>query len=224
MTYWQIAAGSDGRDYVEDFLRFGMAFVGGPEQCKAMAKVNVGDCVILKRGRSEMTAAGLVIARKGAHRGDGDKQWLRDFDGWDLQAWCYVDWHVPKQPRTVSGFTRNTIQKAWLPTLIAEANKLLMLPVHKHEKEPKPTEPLTDSQMLDFLINEGLRPAAAEELTQAFNRIRLLARYYRDQCDWRDIREHETRTFLVMPLLLALGWSEQQLKIELTAKWPAPGF
>jgi len=32
-----------------------------------------------------------------------------------------------------------------------------------------------------------------------------------------DIREHETRTFLVIPLLLALGWAEQQLKIEMPA-------
>jgi hypothetical protein len=33
---------------------------------------------------------------------------------------------------------------------------------------------------------------------------------------WEDVREHETRTFLVIPLLLALGWSEQQIKIELS--------
>ena len=33
-----------------------------------------------------------------------------------------------------------------------------------------------------------------------------------------DIREHETRSFLVLPLLLALGWSEQQIKIELGVK------
>ena len=28
MTFWQVAAGWVGRDYSEDFLRFGMAFVG----------------------------------------------------------------------------------------------------------------------------------------------------------------------------------------------------
>lgn len=165
-----------------------------------------------------MLAAGLVVERKGAHRGDGDKEWLQDFDGWNLPAWCYVDWRVPKRPRRVRGFTRNTIQNVWLPALIAETDKLLSLPVHPHSKEPRLTKVVTDAEILDFLINNGLRPAAAEELTQAFNRIRLLARYYRDQCEWEDIREHETRTFLVMPLLLALGWSEQQLKIELTAK------
>jgi hypothetical protein len=218
-NYWQIAAGSEGRDYAADFLRLGMAFVGGEVQCQTMADVQVGDCVILKQGRTQMVAAGLVVERKGVHRGDGDKQWLRDFDGWDLRAWCHVDWRVPKRPRTVREFfNRNTICKLGLPALRAEADKLLTLPVHPHDKEPQPTELVTDAEILDFLINKGLRPAAAEELTQAFNRIRLLARYYRNQCEWEDIREHETRTFLVMPLLLALGWSEQQLKIELTAK------
>ena len=30
----------------------------------------------------------------------------------------------------------------------------------------------------------------------------------------RDLSEHETRAFLITPLLLALGWSEQRVKIE----------
>ena len=76
--------------------------------------------------------------------------------------------------------------------------------------------PIADEQILDFLVKEGLRPGSAEELTSALRRIRLLATYYYENCPWADIREHETRSFLVMPLLLALGWAEQQLKVELT--------
>jgi hypothetical protein len=30
MHYWQVASGSSGRDYSAEFIRFGMAFVGGP--------------------------------------------------------------------------------------------------------------------------------------------------------------------------------------------------
>lgn len=55
-------------------------------------------------------------------------------------------------------------------------------------------------------------------MTEALQRIRLLAKYYYDDLRWSDVREHETRTFLVIPLLLALGWAEQQLKIELPVK------
>ena len=52
-------------------------------------------------------------------------------------------------------------------------------------------------------------------MTTTLRRIRLLADYYYHNCRWEDVREHEARTFLVVPLLLALGWAEQQLKIEL---------
>ena len=46
----------------------------------------------------------------------------------------------------------------------------------------------------------------------------MLASYYYNLGyeRWSDIREHETRSFLIIPLLLALGWAEQQMKIELS--------
>lgn len=84
--------------------------------------------------------------------------------------------------------------------------------------EPPPTTKVGDDDILEFLIREGLRPAAAEDLTSAFRRIRLLARHYYRDCQWEDVREHETRSFLILPLLVALGWPEQRLKIELGVK------
>ena len=42
-NYWQIAAGSQGRDYSEYFIRFGMAFVGGKENADLMSEVKIGD-------------------------------------------------------------------------------------------------------------------------------------------------------------------------------------
>jgi hypothetical protein len=219
MNYWQIAAGSEGRDYSNEFLRFGMAFVGGDAQSKTMKDVREGNRVLLKRGKTQLVAAGTVVQRNGVYSGDGDKQWLSDFDGWGLHAYCYVDWHVPDKPRSVSGFTRNTIQNVWQTELKQAADQIIKeFPIRSAQAEPEPVERLNDDEILNFLIIEGLRPGAAEELTSAFRRIRLLARYYFDKCKWQDIREHETRTFLVMPLLLALGWSEQQIKIELSVK------
>ena len=96
MEYWQIAAGSEGRDYSRYFLRYGIAFAGGEEKIAALEQVRVGDVLVLKRGLYEIAAAGTVVARNGAFRGNGDKDWLYDFDGWSLEAWCYVDWHVPQ--------------------------------------------------------------------------------------------------------------------------------
>ncbi len=219
MRYWQVAAGSSGRDYTESFLDFGMAFVGGKIQRDTIVQVQPGDCIVLKRGMSEILAAGQVVIRDGEKCcGDGDKEWLRDFDGWDLAGYCYVDWHIPESPVWAKGLTRATIQRLYKDDLKSAADELLKLPVNTNVRpEPPPTRPLSDEEMLEFLICEGLRPAAAEELTSTFNRIRRLARYYYDECSWGDVREHETRTFLIAPLLIALGWSEQQIKIELGA-------
>jgi len=99
------------------------------------------------------------------------------------------------------------------------AESLLALPIHERKPEPEETQEINDSQILEFLIAEGLRPSAADELTNTFRRIRLLADFYYNNCEWDDIREHETRTFLIVPLLLALGWAEQQMKVE----YPADG-
>jgi hypothetical protein len=218
MNYWQVAAGSDGRDYTKDFLRFGMAFVGGKKHVERMNEVQVGDRVILKQGTTAIAAVGTVVQRAGTHGGCGDKQWLRDYDGWDLEAYCYVDWHRPPQPMPVAGLARGTIKSVTASTVTSAASAILTKhrPQTHLDPEPGPTAPVADETILDFLISNGLGVRAAEELTQTFGRIRRLAKFYYHHCDWETIREHETRTFLIVPLLLALGWVEQQIKIELS--------
>jgi hypothetical protein len=215
-NYWQIAAGSSGREYSDEFIRYGLAFVGGDTQIETMTRVQPGDRVLLKRGLSEIRAVGVVVERDGKHNGCGDKDWLRDFEGWDLQAYCCVEWHVPPSPLSVSGLTRATIQSTWKPEIIEAVEKVLKEhPVSAVEGEPKPTRRVEDEEIVEFLIGEGLRIAAAEELTSTFRRIRRLANYYfHHSAGWEHIREHETRTFLIVPLLLALGWPEQAIKIE----------
>jgi hypothetical protein len=213
--YWQIAAGSEGRDYADRFIRHGMAFVGGDTQVETMRGVSVGDVVLLKRGLYQVIAVGEVVQRNGVHRGEDDKEWLRDFDGWDLRAYCYVDWRVPPTPLQTDGLTRATIQRTPQDKHRSLAESVLSLPVQPFEPEPEPTKLVTDEQILEFMVAQGLRPSAADELTNTVRKIRLLADYYCNHCIWADLREHETRTFLVVPLLLALGWAEQQMKIEL---------
>jgi hypothetical protein len=195
-----------------------MAFVGGKSQCKAMDEVVCGDYVLLKRGRTAIAAVGEVVERNGGCGGDGDKEWLRDFDGWDLPAYRYVRWHVPDSAVEVTGLVRATIQRVQGRQIIQCAEQIVAgSPARtEYKPEPSPTKPVDYREILTFLVREGLRAGDAEELASAFERIRLLADYYYNECDWHDIREHETRTFLVLPLMLGLGWAEQQLKIELT--------
>lgn len=219
MAVWIVSAGSFGRDYADAFYRSGMAFVGGDNQRAAMRGVQAGDTILLKRGITEFLAAGNVVERNGVVSGDGDKDWLRDFDGWDLAAYCHVEWHVSPQAVPAQGLRQGTIYQSTQPQHLAAAQELLAGPAVPLAAEPGATEVIDDEKLLSFLIQIGLPVSSADELTGALRRIRLLAHYYYSNWDWAEIREHETRTFLVTPLLLALGWSEQQLKIEL----PAPG-
>lgn len=214
-AYWQVAAGSGGRNYERAFLKYGMAFVGGDVHRATMARVKAGDVMVLKRGRSSIVAAGRVVERDGTVGGDGDKAWLRDFDGWDLPAYCYVCWHVPDEPVEVEGLTRTTIEHTRVFEHHALADRLIKdAPPREPDPEPQPTRQVNDDEILKFLVARGLRPGSADELTETLRRIRVLASYYYEECSWSQVREHETRTFLVIPLLLALGWSEQRIKIE----------
>lgn len=217
MTVWQVAAGNDQRDYVAEFLLYGLAFVGGERQIRTLSEVQEGDLLVLKRGVSKVEAVGRVVVRGGVCGGDGDKPWLRDFDGWDLRAYRYVEWRRPASELPSDGLRMGTIARVNHPSLREAAIAAFEtgVPESDPEPEPGPTEAVPDERILGFLISQGLSPRLAEELTQAFARTRRLANYYRQECEWADVREHETRTFLAVTLLLALGWAEQQMKIEL---------
>jgi hypothetical protein len=206
----------EARCYSDSFIKYGLAFVGGEDKIRTMKEVKVGDIVAIKSGLSQIMAAGEVVERDGKATGFQDKSWLRDFDGWDLSAYCNVNWHVPEKPINTEGLTRATIQKIQQPKHREIVDEILKLPIRPFSPEPRETAIIKDDDLLDHLISKGLRPSSADDLTNTIRKIRLLAKfYYNNEWGWEHIREHETRAFLVVPLLLALGWSEQQLKIEL---------
>ncbi len=229
MNYWQVAAGAEQRNYSRRFLQYGFAFVGGDRQIQTMERVRSGDVIVLKEGRSKIVAVGRVVERNGKAVGVGDKEWLKDFDGWELPAYCHVDWHVPSEPVDAQGLGIGAIQ----PLNNVETQQLAERILQEELQQPSRPEPHTvrevkDEEVLKFLVWEGLQLSAAEELTGAFNRIRLLANYYyeaiyeRQEMGREDIREHEARAFLILPLLTALGWPEQQMKIELEVRGKSP--
>lgn len=226
-TYWQIAAGSAGRGYSKLFLKFGMAFFGsGANRYK---EIKVGDTVILKQGGTKILATGKVFQRNGEHSGNHyedssdkkDKEWLLDVDGWDLPAWCYVDWKVPVggQAKVTGLNPQGTISLAHQPEPQKVADEILATgcpPAEAEYKGPEKTKLVAVQELLETLDRDGLMPSASNEAKNKIEHIRDLAIYYRDHYGWKhNIPEHEARTFLVVPLLLALGWSEKRIKIEL---------
>ena len=224
-TYWQIAAGSDQRDYSGLFLKYGIAFTGPGA---GLENVSLGDIMVLRQGKTAITAVGVVVERDGIYQGCGDKEWLLDYDGWFLPEYCYVCWRQPNEPVPVRGLNMGrSIQRLNQEEPIDVADDILntgtIVPI-----SPEPSSEIreiTDNEILRFLIEEGIRPSSSDEITTTISKIRLLADYYDKQYGdpWADIGEHEIRTFLVVPLLLALGWSEQQIKIELKIKLACGG-
>jgi len=65
VKHWQIAAGADSRVYTNDFLRYGLAFVGGTKNIARLQRVRKGDRLILKRGKREIVAVGVAVERDG---------------------------------------------------------------------------------------------------------------------------------------------------------------
>ena len=78
-TYWQVAAGSYGRNYSDYFIKYGMAFVGGGVQIATMREVKKGDIVAIKNGLHQIIAAGEVVEREGKSTGFEGKSWLQRF-------------------------------------------------------------------------------------------------------------------------------------------------
>ena len=221
MKYWQIAAGADGRSYGMDFLRYGMAFVGGWDNTQLMQHVSEGDCILLKRGLSQVVAAGHVIKRDGRNGGharndkDPTKEWLLHYDGWDLPAYRYVDWRLPPQPVATRGLTRAAICQVHEGHLKDIAKTILDDGVSRLlDPEPAPTQVLEDGALIGRLA--ALAPKAMDQFRDRLTRLRELAQHYDGH--WSEVREHETRTFLVVPFLLSLGWREEQIKIELPVR------
>lgn len=230
MNYWQIAAGEGARDYSDVFLQYGVVLMGSghpgsflehPENYKgrkgwqrkivALAEgLKPGDVVILKRGYG---STGQVVA---AGHVTGGYEWFPQFDdveGWDLQHGRRVTWVKEPQPRSVDGLARGTISRVNKVNPKKAADSLLEKGRQVETgKIPQPANDISEEDLVYNLIENGLRPADAEAVIRAIFHVRRLASWY--LYSGQDLSEHEIRTFLIIPLLLALGWSEQRIKIE----------
>lgn len=230
MDYWQIAAGEGARDYSDVFLQYGVVLMGSghpgsflehPENYKGrkgwqrkivtLAEgIQTDDVVILKSGHGK---AGRIVA---AGRVTGEYEWFPQFDdveGWDLQHGRRVEWCEATSPIAIEGLARGTISrvhrsgpKKAADTLLSEGQPIEPIAI------PQSADSIDEEDLVYNLIENGLRPADAEAVIRAIFHVRRLASWY--LFSGQDLGEHEIRTFLIIPLLLALGWSEQRIKIE----------
>jgi hypothetical protein len=232
MKIWQIAAGDGTRDYADVFLKFGVILVGPGSEgdyfsnqdaynntdswaCRPFIRplaeeLVEGDLVVLKRPNGykwEIVAVGEIAS---------DYLFMdifSDVDGWDLQHCRQVNWKTPTSQTVIAGLRRGTfvgvnhqqavaeVQQVW-----AVGSKVTTIPI------PDEPEEISIDQLIDALMVEGLSGQSAELIANTIWRLRRIAKWYGSHGS--DVGEHEIRTFLIVPLLISLGWAEQKVKIE----------
>lgn len=241
MTYWQLASGDASRDYSQVFLDFGVACVGpgrygschqptwrelydyqkvpasDMRRISRFLSIKAGDRIILKSGKRIAIAIGEVEAQERsiyefARRFD-------DVDGWDIQHCIRVKWKPVNIAFKANVFDQHTVSEFKSP----QYAKLIEAKARSREViEPKDQvhdlahyDPFRYETLERILTWGGIRITDAENVSQTIRRTEKLAKWYLSQPQLA-AGEHEIRTFLVVPLLEALGWSPQQIRIEQT--------
>jgi hypothetical protein len=230
---WQIGSGDSSRDYSNVFLEFGVALVGpgdpgddrnskAEEYYKGhpnennwgsvLRQVQPGHWIILRSGQRIIKAVGEVTS------GYDYKEIFGDVDGWDLQHLVNVNWYLPVPEKGIV-FDKSVLVRSTLAACRNEAvidrikteDFIRRLPTADYRKLKLPQE-ITMSDIYQSLIDFGIRIQDAENVAATIERIIKLTKWYLQKDP--DVLEHEIRTFLVVPLLISLGWSEQKIKIE----------
>jgi hypothetical protein len=183
--------------------------------------VNPGDYILLRKGH-RVVSMGVVA--------DDGYEWDPRFDdvlGWDLNHTRRVIWQDQLEPelhaRQQSGSLFGARKQIPMFTKVSDEQVLapirnLFSQAESRELKPLPPEPtavLTDDELGRELFSMGLSNRATDDVLAALNRQRRLEDWY-DQHGSSSSRpsENEVVAHMVLPLLLALGWSEQLLGVE----------
>lgn len=234
-TVWQISAGDEGRDDAKLFREHDVMLLGpsapGPFDRamyrrveglrgsairrleKFTAEVAAGDVVLLRRG-TQVAAIGVVHADGYRHEPAFD-----DVQGRDIGHARRVVWQdalsgelaaapaFPAGPIAVFSRVFEAAVVAWAEGLRARfaARDLRPLAVGSSS--------LTAAELGEALGARGL--ASGSRVAEAIERQGRLQRWYREhgRASGRP-NEQEVVAYMIVPLLLALGWSEEQLGVK----------
>jgi len=241
-TVWQIAAGEAGRRYADLCIRHDIVLIGhgrfGPYTDGDWAKIRPewrnpvrrfatemgtdDDEIVLLRSGKKVVAIGLT-AQPGYHYNEG----FSDVLGWDLQHTRRVIWqdHLVGDLENLQRERNLFADRKQIPKLTRVADRRILkhieplIPKLKRRPLrdlPKPPSPeLDDDALGEALFAKGLPNEAVDKVLLAIQRQRRLINWYQhsDQDSGRPT-EHEVVAHMILPLMLALGWSEQLLAVE----------
>lgn len=197
-------------------------------------RVRPGDRILLRSGY-RVEAIGVVDAAGYQHNPTFD-----DVYGWDLQHTQRVVW---QQQLTAELLNRQSEKELFsdrkmIPTFTRVNDRSILDPIRDLldnvvERELKelpvpPPAPLTLEQLGEALFARGLSYDSVRSVRRTILKLRRLIDWYR-QSGLADSRPTETEVVahIVLPLMTALGWSEQLLavewrKIDLAVFWGTP--
>jgi hypothetical protein len=198
--------------------------------------VHPADIVLLRRGH-RVVAIGQVPDSDEGYRHDPA---LDDVYGWDLQHTRRVVWqeHLDEELKAVQSAAALFENRKQIPSFTRVEDPLVLNPIQHlfarcsaRPLKPRPDsvpEPLSSEELGQALFAQGLSNSAADGVLSAIARQRRLLRWYSEygKASSRP-DEQEVVAHMVLPLLLALGWSEQLLgvqwrKVDLAAFWGTP--
>jgi hypothetical protein len=230
-SLWQIPTGDGSRNFSKECIKYGVVLMGygrlgdlNNDQCrrdnfisdeqykkdqeiifpklqKLKDEIKVGDWVVLKHRLDKITALGKI---KSGYK------YREEFDGiagWDLQHTFEAEWYTP--------IPSNNSDK---PPILTPPKSSLIKGSLPKKCRSELSKFLTDKQFISTSLPEKISkkkkivnlPAG---IIQTYDQLKPLINHYRSHRDYWPT-EHETRTFLVIPLLQALGWAPQDIRIE----------
>lgn len=198
------------------------------------SEMQPGDLVLLRRGY-RVTAIGVV-----AEDGYCYDPTFDDVYGWNLEHTRRVAWqhHLNDELAAAQGKEGLFSSRKQIPTFTRVKDPEVLGPIEHllsacraRPLKPRPAplpEPLTLEELGQALFARGLANSAVDQVQRAIERQRRLLGWYREygKASARP-DEHEVVAHMVLPLLLALGWSEQLLavewhKVDLAGFWGTP--
>ncbi len=234
-TLWQVGAGDTDRSYGDLCIKFDVMLAGpgepGPYDEAAYShlgdirnslrrfcrEARRGDVVLLRLGTGEVLAVGEIA--------DDAPEWLdafADVDGWDLQHVRRVRWFPNTAntfpPRTLGGQVRTFAAvnvesvRRWVESLEIPDGEA----VRGLRPLPAAGTSLDAAELGRRLFIEGLPSEHVDKLMATFSALQRVASWYSNETKRPEGRpsEQETICYLIIPLLLSLGWSQQTAAVQ----------
>ncbi|MDZ4687853.1 MAG: hypothetical protein SH850_22500 [Planctomycetaceae bacterium] len=204
-------------------------------QVRAFAtQVQPGDLVLLRSGH-QLISIGVVDSCGYAHNPTFD-----DIYGWDLEHTHRVIWqeHFGDEIESLQKTKRLFAGRKQIPTFTGVGDDAVLDPIrHLFGKcvtrplktlPPPPSKAMSLDEFGEALFSQGVAFDAVRKVKMALEKQRRLLDWYRlSGLATNRPSEHEIVAHVILPLMSALGWSEQLLavewhKIDLAVFWGTP--